>query len=96
MRTPRFSKARSAHWLLLIAADRVDTAESRVGALLSGRPDNPVTETGVLSEARRNGVASRQGRVDVRHQVLDPLVVYGPYVAAAGLAHVVLRRLRRR
>jgi hypothetical protein len=92
----RYSEARSAHWLLLIAADRVDLAESRVTGLLSGHPDNLLTETGVLSEGRRHGVSSRRGRVDVRHQALDPLVVGAPYLAAAGLAYVVLRRLRRR
>jgi hypothetical protein len=92
----RFSEARSAHWLLLMAADRVDQAESRVAALVSGHPDNPLTETGILSEGRRHGVASRAGRVDVRHQLLDPLVVGAPYLAGAALAYAVLRRLRRR
>src|SRR3954468_19113758 len=40
----RFSEARAAHWLLLIAADRVDVAESRVTGLLRGRPDNVIAE----------------------------------------------------
>jgi hypothetical protein len=52
--------------------------------------------TGVLSEGRRHGLASRRGRVDVRHQVLDPLVVGAPYLAAVGIGYVVVRRLRRR
>src|SRR5215203_2598708 len=46
----RYSEARAAHWLLLIAADRVDVAESRITGLLRGRPDNIIAETGVKGE----------------------------------------------
>src|SRR3954462_10872566 len=45
-----FSEGRTAHWLLLIVGDRVDILEGRVETLLKGRPDNPITETGVLAE----------------------------------------------
>lgn len=89
----RFSEGRAAHWLLLVAADRIDVAESRVTALLDGRPDRLVAETGVRAERTRHGLASRRGRVDARHHLLDPLVVAAPWLVG-GL--VVLRLLRRR
>src|ERR1700710_347922 len=54
----RYSEARAAHWLLLLAADRVDAFESHVRSMATLRPDNPVTQTGVLSEFRRHGVSS--------------------------------------
>ncbi|BDI23613.1 hypothetical protein [Herbiconiux sp. L3-i23] len=86
----RFSEGRAAHWLLLIAADRVDVVESHSLALLRGRPDNPLTETGVLSEGRRHGIRSRAGRVDVRHSWLDPVLFVAPYVLAGwGLVRIV-------
>ena len=96
-----YSEGRAAHWLLLIAADRVDAVESHLQSFLTLRPDNPVTETGVLSEFKRHGVASRLGhnRVDLTHQPLDPVIVAGPWVAAGGAlwlaARAVLRSRRR-
>jgi hypothetical protein len=45
-----FSEGRVAHWILLMVGDRVDLLESRLEAIRSGRPDNPITETGVLRE----------------------------------------------
>ena len=39
----QFSEGRAAHWLLLLAADRVDALEHHVGALLSGQPGKAVT-----------------------------------------------------
>ncbi|MBO3095656.1 hypothetical protein [Cellulomonas dongxiuzhuiae] len=92
----RFSEARAAHWLLLIAADRVDAGGAHLRSMLTLRPDNPVTETGVLSELRRHPVASRRGRTDVRHQVLDPLIVAGPWILGGLAAVGVVRALRRR
>lgn len=69
----RFSEGRLAHWLLLLAADRVDVVENRIGAALYGEPDNVLTETGVLSELRASGAPTRIGqhRADTRHNVLD-------------------------
>jgi len=96
-----YSEGRAAHWLLLIAADRVDAVESHLQSFLTLRPDNPITETGVLSEFKRHGVASRLGhnRVDLTHQPLDPVIVAGPWVAAGGAlwlaARAVLRSRRR-
>lgn len=92
----RFSEGRAAHWLLLIAADRVDAAGAHLRSFATTRPDNPVTETGVLSELRRHPVASRRGRVDVRHQPLDALLVAGPWLAAGAAVVAVARTLRRR
>ena len=89
----RFSEGRAAHWLLLIAADRVESTTEHLKSFATTRPDNPITETGVLSEPRRHPIASRKGRVDVRHQVLDPLIVAGPWIAGGLAAVAVLRRL---
>ena len=91
----RFSEGRTAHWLLLIAGDRVDALESHVASLATGRPDNPVTETGVRAELPHHGVASRRGRVDTRHHLMDPVLVAGPWVVAAWAAVVGVRRLVR-
>src|SRR5215213_267323 len=42
-----YSEGRAAHWLLLIAADRVDAVESHLRSFGTLRPDNPLTETGI-------------------------------------------------
>jgi hypothetical protein len=95
----RFSEGRAAHWLLLLGADRVDVLESRVTALLAGNPDNPITETGVLSELSHRGLSSRRspGRADVKHAWIDPLLVAGPWlVAGAGVVLGVKALVRSR
>jgi hypothetical protein len=91
----KYSEGRAAHWLLLLAADRVDTAESTLRSFVSLHPDNPITETGVLSEFTHHGIASRIGRkrTDVRHQMLDPIIVAAPWVLAGGLAYAALRKV---
>ena len=91
----RFSEGRLAHWLLLIAGDRVDAWGSHLRSFASLHPDNPVTQTGVLSELSAGGT-SRSGRSDRRHHLLDPVIVAGPWVAAAGVAFLGARRLIRR
>jgi hypothetical protein len=93
----RFSEGRAAHWLLLVAADRVDAIEAHLASFGTTRPDNPITETGVKGEFTHNGWSSRvgTGRSDVRHHVLDPVLVAGPWLAAAGAAVVGGRRLVR-
>src|SRR3954447_15645768 len=58
----RYSEARAAHWLLLIAADRVNVYESFVTGILTGRPDNLVAETGIKAEVTRHGLSSRIGQ----------------------------------
>ncbi len=90
-----YSEARAAHWLLLLAADRVEAKGAVLRSFLSTRPDNPITETGVLSEFKRHGIASRLSgkRTDRVHQPLDLIVVGGPWVAAAGLAYLAVRKV---
>lgn len=93
----RFSEGRAAHWLLLIAADRVDAWESHLKSFASLRPDNPITETGIGSEFSGNGIKSRTGkRVDVNHSWMDPVIVAGPWVLAGAGAVAALQALRRR
>jgi hypothetical protein len=94
----RFSEARAAHWLLLLAADRVDALESHAQSFASLRPDNPITQTGVLSEFTRHGVASRLGqqRADLSHQPLDSIIVAAPWVVAGGLAYRAVKALTKR
>jgi hypothetical protein len=94
----RYSEGRAAHWLLLVAADRVDAWEAHAASFLTTRPDNPITETGVRAEFTRHGVSSRLGkkRTDLVHQVLDPVIVGGPWLLAGGLVWRAVRRLRRR
>jgi len=93
----RYSEARAAHWLILLAADRVDTVESTLRSFVSSRPDNLLTETGVLSELSHHGLSSRLGRkrADVVHHPLDPVIVVAPWVAGGALAYSAVRRLVR-
>jgi hypothetical protein len=86
-----FSEGRTAHWLLLIAGDRVDVLESRIGALLSGRPDNVITETGVLREFKGGAFRTRFGqhRTDLKHQPIDLLLWTAPYLAIAAGVYMV-------
>jgi hypothetical protein len=94
----RYSEARAAHWLLLLAADRVDTVESTLGSFVTRRPDNPLTETGVRSELTHHGLSSRRStkRADVVHQSLDPLIVAGPWVLGAAAVVATVFRARSR
>jgi hypothetical protein len=93
----RFSEGRLAHWVLLILGDRVDAWGSHLRSFGTRRPDDPITETGVRTELTAGGTA-RSGLSDRRHQVLDPVLVAGPWVAAgAGMvlgARRVVRALR--
>ena len=89
----RFGEGRARHWLMLIAADRVDVMESRLQALALGRPDNPITESGIMAEKHYHGIQSRRGqnRYDVRHQPLDYALMIAPY-ALLGFAAVKFAR----
>jgi len=93
-----YSEARAAHWLLLLAADRVDVAESTLRSYLSRHPDNPIAETGVRSELTHHGVRSRfaQKRADVRHHALDPVIVAAPWVLTGGLVYLLVKRAAQR
>jgi len=92
-----FSEARAAHWLILLAADRVDAIESHLASFLTTRPDNPITETGILSEFSHHGLSSRlrEKRADTVHQPIDPIIVAGPWIAAGGAAYLGLRAVAR-
>jgi hypothetical protein len=93
----RYSEGRAAHWLLLVLADRVDAWESHLRSFATLRPDNPITQTGIRSEFTHHGLSSRLGtkRADLAHQPLDPIIVAGPWVAAAGVAFLGLRKSAR-
>jgi hypothetical protein len=93
----RYSEGRAAHWLLLLLADRVDAVEHHFQSLLSLRPDNPITETGIRSELTHHGYSSRVGhhRADVKHQVLDPIIVAGPWVLAGAACFLAIRAVQR-
>jgi hypothetical protein len=84
----RYSEGRAAHWLLLMLADRVDAVEEHLKSFATLRPDNPITQTGIKAEFTHHGLSSRIGRkrTDLVHQPLDPVIVAGPWVAAAGAA----------
>jgi hypothetical protein len=94
----RYSEARAAHWLILIAADRVDALEHHLRSLVTLRPDNPITETGVRSELARHGISSRarRKRADLVHQPLDPVIVAGPWILAGFAAYAAGRALTNR
>lgn len=79
---------KTSRWLMLMGADRVEAVGSHVRSLLTLRPDNPVTETGVVTEFTAGGLSSRlgRGRYDVRHQWMDPILIGGPWVLAVGAA----------
>jgi hypothetical protein len=91
-----YSEGQTAHWLLLLAGDRVDVLESRIGALLSGRPDNVISETGVMREFKGQAYRTRFGqhRADLVHQPLDLVLWAAPYLAMAGGLYLAARGLR--
>ena len=90
-----FNEGRLAHWLLLVAGDRVDVFESRISALLSGRPDNPLTETGVMSEFKNQAYRTRFGqhRADLKHQPIDLVLWALPYAAIAGAVYFTAKAI---
>lgn len=89
----RFSEGRTLHWTLLMVADRVDVAEQRLLALGQGRPDNVITETGVLAEFKRHGIRSRVGRhrADLVHQPMSLLGFAVPALLAVGAVYMLTR-----
>jgi hypothetical protein len=92
----RFSEGRAAHWMLLLAADRVEAAGAHVAALLKLHPD-PIA-SGLRGEMKGNGIASRfrKKRTDLKHQWLDPFVVAAPSLLAGLAGYKAVKRLRRR
>jgi hypothetical protein len=93
----RFSEGKNTHWLLLILGDRVEATGAHLRSLASLRPDNPITQTGVLGEFRRHPISSRfgRGRVDLKHTWLDPIIVAGPWILAGVLVVRAVRKRRR-
>ncbi|TCC51456.1 hypothetical protein E0H73_40745 [Kribbella pittospori] len=92
----RYSEGRATHWLLLLAADRVDTVGSTLRSFASRHPDNPLTETGILAELKHHGLRSRLGqkRADVVHQPFDLVIVAWPWIAATVLTYRIVRLSR--
>jgi hypothetical protein len=90
-----YSEGRAAHWLLLVLGDRVDAVGSHVRSLASAYPDNPITETGILSESRHRPISSRfsEHRVDVKHMWMDPIIIAGPWVLAGFAVVAVAKRV---
>lgn len=94
----KFSEGRAAHWLLLLAADRVDAAESHLRSFATLRPDNPITQTGVKAEFTHHGYAARtqSKRADVNHAWIDPILIAGPWIATMGGAGLLAAKAWRR
>jgi hypothetical protein len=94
----KYSEARAAHWLLLMAADRVEAVGSVLASFATLHPDNLLTETGVLSELKAHGLSSRVGqkRADVVHHALDPVIVVGPWLVGAVVTYRTARRIATR
>ncbi|WP_369070146.1 hypothetical protein [Kineococcus terrestris] len=94
----RWSEGRNTHWLLLMAADRIDAVESAATATATrrGRASGP-WQARARAESSGHGLRSRagRGRADVRHQWLDPLVVGAPWVLGAAAAVAGARALAR-
>ena len=86
----RYSEGRTAHWLLLAAADRVDVLEHAPRSV-------PLVATGLRTELR-HGVRSRlgRGRADLKHQPLDIAVVAAPKALAGYVAYRAARAVGRR
>lgn len=74
----------------------MDAAGAHLRSLATRHPDNPITETGITAERRWNPLTSRLGRVDARHQWIDPILVAGPWILAVVGVVAVGRRLLRR
>lgn len=92
-----YSEGRLSHWLILMAADRVDVVEGAIESALRGHPDNPITETGILGELKAHPIRSRvgQGRVDLKHQPIDTVIVAAPWLVAGAAAFFAGRAISR-
>jgi hypothetical protein len=94
----KYSEGRAAHWLLLMAGDRVDVLESGLRSMLTLRPDNPITQTGLLAEVKHHGLRSRLGhhRADLKHHWMDPFIVGAPWAGGVFVTYRLMRRRGRR
>lgn len=93
----RYSEGQTPHWMLLVLADRVDAFSAHVASLISRRPDQPFTQTGIAGEWGHRPVASRlrPGRVDGKHTWLDPILVVGPWVVTVWVGVRLVRAATR-
>lgn len=93
-----YSEARAAHWLLLLAGDRVDVVESHLESLTTRRPVNPLLKSGLRAEFIGSGWKSRTAsrRADVRHQWMDPIVVLTPWLVVGGVVAAIVTAIRSR
>lgn len=89
----RYSEGQTAHWLLLVLGDRVDAVSAHARSMFTRRPDDPITQSGILGERGHRPIASRigRGRADLKHAWMDPLLVLGPWVLAGALIVAVGR-----
>ena len=80
-----------------MVGDRVDVLESRVGALGRMRPDNPITETGVLREFKNNAYRTRFGqhRADLKHLPLDLAMWAAPYALVGAGIYFGVKAIKR-
>lgn len=94
----RYGEGRLAHWLLLIIGDRVESAGAKVRGVLTLHPDDPISETGIRTEAEVGGLRARfaSPRADRSHQWIDPLLVGAPYVITGLIGFRVLKAVLRR
>ena len=94
----KYSEGRLAHWLLLVLGDRVDAFGAHVKSFASLRPDDLVTETGLLTEIAQRGPTKRleSNRADNSHTWLDPILIAGPWVVTGIIGLRLLRGLRGR
>ncbi len=94
----RYSEGQTPHWLLLVLGDRVESASAHLRSLVSARPDDPVTQSGVWGERGHRPLGSRlgRGRIDLKHAWLDPILVLGPWILTAWVTVAAARRLLRR
>ncbi|HUP88556.1 MAG TPA: hypothetical protein VM100_04375 [Longimicrobiales bacterium] len=88
----RYSEGRYVHWLMLVAADRIDVVENRVSALAHGKPDRAFQEMGLSTELKY-GIESRRGqhRNDLKHQSFDAAMLASRYAVLFGAAYFVAR-----
>jgi hypothetical protein len=91
----RFSEARLAHWLLLIAGDRIDAFGAHAGSLLRGDAVHPIAETGIGVELAGADAEEGTGRADRGHRLIDPVIVAGPWIVAGWVGLRMVRRLLR-
>ncbi len=91
----KYGEGRARHWLMLIAADRVDVLESRLAGLARLRPDNPIKQSGILAEKHYHGIRSRtgEGRYDVRHHPIDYALMIAPYALLGFAAYKLTQQL---